>query len=129
MDSRKDARMTSFPGLRFIVQYCHICAGDAAAMKSKRDEPLETEYSYVCHAEVNAILNTNHASAMGQRLYVTMFPCNECTKLIIQSGVSEVIYFIDKDKRQMLLMLPHTNFFPWRGLSFIFLIHGSLDIS
>ncbi|TYH97064.1 hypothetical protein ES332_A12G217600v1 [Gossypium tomentosum] len=39
---------------------------------------------YVCHAEVNAILNTNHASAAGQRLYVTMFPCNECAKIIIQ---------------------------------------------
>ncbi|KAI0530763.1 hypothetical protein KFK09_000311 [Dendrobium nobile] len=52
--------------------------------------------SYVVHAEVNAILNTNHASAAGQRLYVTMFPCNECAKVIIQSGVSEVIYFIEK---------------------------------
>ncbi|KAM7483455.1 hypothetical protein LguiB_008038 [Lonicera macranthoides] len=51
---------------------------------------------YVCHAEVNAILNTNHASAAGQRLYVTMYPCNECAKIIIQSGVSEVIYFVEK---------------------------------
>ncbi|CAN6464766.1 unnamed protein product [Victoria cruziana] len=58
--------------------------------------PLETKYPYVCHAEVNAILNTNHASAAGQKLYVTMFPCNECAKIIIQSGVSEVIYFIEK---------------------------------
>ncbi|KAH1248927.1 putative deoxycytidylate deaminase [Glycine max] len=46
--------------------------------------------------QVNAILNTNHASAAGQRLYVTMFPCNECAKIIIQSGVSEVIYFVEK---------------------------------
>ncbi|KAK4402425.1 Purine permease 3 [Sesamum angolense] len=52
--------------------------------------------SYVCHAEVNAILNTNHASAAGQRLYVTMFPCNECAKIIIQSGVAEVIYYVEK---------------------------------
>ncbi|RLM91559.1 deoxycytidylate deaminase isoform X1 [Panicum miliaceum] len=52
--------------------------------------------SYVVHAEVNAILNTNHASAAGQKLYVTMFPCNECAKIIIQSGVSEVIYFVEK---------------------------------
>ncbi|EAZ13651.1 hypothetical protein OsJ_03568 [Oryza sativa Japonica Group] len=51
---------------------------------------------YVVHAEVNAILNTNHASAAGQKLYVTMFPCNECAKIIIQSGVSEVIYFVEK---------------------------------
>ncbi|KAM3319258.1 deoxycytidylate deaminase isoform X2 [Capsicum chacoense] len=66
------------------------------AKKSKNGNPLETKYPYVCHAEVNAILNTNHASAEGQRLYVTMFPCNECAKIIIQSGVSEVIYFVEK---------------------------------
>ncbi|KAE8720176.1 Deoxycytidylate deaminase [Hibiscus syriacus] len=66
------------------------------AKMSKSGDPLETKYPYVCHAEVNAILNTNHASAAGQRLYVTMFPCNECAKIIIQSGVSEVIYFIEK---------------------------------
>ncbi|KAJ4728777.1 deoxycytidylate deaminase [Melia azedarach] len=66
------------------------------AKKSKTGDPLETKYPYVCHAEVNAILNTNHASAIGQRLYVTMFPCNECAKIIIQSGVSEVIYFVEK---------------------------------
>ncbi|CAI9787322.1 unnamed protein product [Fraxinus pennsylvanica] len=64
--------------------------------KSKNDDPLETKYPYVCHAEVNAILNTNHASAAGQRLYVTMFPCNECAKIIIQSGVLEVIYYVEK---------------------------------
>lgn len=66
------------------------------AKRSKSGNPLETKYPYVCHAEVNAILNTNHASAAGQRLYVTMFPCNECAKIIIQSGVSEVIYFVEK---------------------------------
>ncbi|KAG8388565.1 hypothetical protein BUALT_Bualt02G0138600 [Buddleja alternifolia] len=63
---------------------------------SKNGDPLETKYPYVCHAEVNAILNTNHASAAGQRLYVTMFPCNECAKIIIQSGVTEVIYYVEK---------------------------------
>ncbi|KAJ6888902.1 hypothetical protein NC652_029867 [Populus alba x Populus x berolinensis] len=47
--------------------------------------------SYVCHAEVNAILNTNHASAVGQRLYVTMFPCNECAKIIIQANRENVL--------------------------------------
>ncbi|XP_015579131.1 deoxycytidylate deaminase isoform X2 [Ricinus communis] len=67
------------------------------AKKSKTGNPLETKYPYVCHAEVNAILNTNHASAAGQKLYVTMFPCNECAKIIIQSGVSEVIYFVEKN--------------------------------
>uniref|UniRef100_A0A804QY48 dCMP deaminase n=1 Tax=Zea mays TaxID=4577 RepID=A0A804QY48_MAIZE len=55
------------------------------AKKSASGDPLETKFpSYVVHAEVNAILNTNHASAAGQKLYVTMFPCNECAKIIIQ---------------------------------------------
>ncbi|XP_020085387.1 deoxycytidylate deaminase [Ananas comosus] len=66
------------------------------AKKSVKGDPLETKYPYVVHAEVNAILNRNHASAAGQKLYVTMFPCNECAKIIIQSGVSEVIYFVEK---------------------------------
>ncbi|GLJ11717.1 hypothetical protein SUGI_0175330 [Cryptomeria japonica] len=57
------------------------------AKKSITGDPLLTKYPYVCHAEVNAILNTNHASTTGQRLYVTMFPCNECAKIIIQSEI------------------------------------------
>ncbi|GJM93035.1 hypothetical protein PR202_ga09552 [Eleusine coracana subsp. coracana] len=54
------------------------------AKKSENGNPLETKYPYVVHAEVNAILNTNHASVAGQKLYVTMFPCNECAKIIVQ---------------------------------------------
>ncbi|CAI9090835.1 OLC1v1025696C1 [Oldenlandia corymbosa var. corymbosa] len=77
--------------------------------KSKSGNPLETKYPYVCHAELNAILNTNHASAEGQRLYVTMFPCNECAKMIIQAGVSEVIYFVEKrlDNSQTAYVASH----------------------
>jgi dCMP deaminase len=47
---------------------------------------LDTKYPYVCHAELNAILNKNSADVKGCTLYVALFPCNECTKLIIQSG-------------------------------------------
>lgn len=74
------------------------CSDDALpwAKMSVDGDPLLTKYPYVCHAEVNAILNKNHASAHGQRLYVTMFPCNECAKVIIQTGVAEVVYFTDK---------------------------------
>ncbi|CAM6088979.1 unnamed protein product [Calypogeia fissa] len=63
-------------------------------------DPLKTKYPYVCHAEVNAIMNKNHASAAGQRLYVTMFPCNECAKVIIQARIAEVIYFTEKGQTQ-----------------------------
>ncbi len=58
--------------------------------------PLETKYIYVCHAELNAILNYSGGSLKGARIYTTLFPCNECTKAIIQSGVAEVIYLSDK---------------------------------
>lgn len=56
---------------------------------------LETKYAYVVHAEANAILNTN-SDLENSRIYVTLFPCNECAKLIIQSGIKEVIYLEDK---------------------------------
>ncbi len=58
----------------------------------------ETKYPYVVHAELNAILNANGRDLRGSRLYVALFPCNECAKAIIQSGVREVIYLSDKYK-------------------------------
>ena len=58
--------------------------------------PLDTKYMYVCHAELNAILNSAHNNLKGARVYVTLFPCNECAKAIIQSGVKEVYYLSDK---------------------------------
>ena len=57
---------------------------------------LDTKYAYVCHAELNAILNNRGPSLDGCRLYVTLFPCNECAKAIIQSGIKEVLYCSDK---------------------------------
>ena len=58
---------------------------------------LETKYPFVCHAELNAILNTAAPGSLkGARVYVTLFPCNECAKAIIQCGIKEVIYLSDK---------------------------------
>lgn len=56
----------------------------------------ETKYPYVVHAELNAILNANGRDLRGSRLYVALFPCNECAKAIIQAGVKEVLYLSDK---------------------------------
>lgn len=56
---------------------------------------LDTKYPYVCHAELNAILNAS-ASVKGSTVYVTRFPCNECAKAIIQSGVKHIVYLLDK---------------------------------
>ena len=56
---------------------------------------LDTKYPFVCHAELNAILNCN-TDLHGCTLYVTLFPCNECAKAIIQSGIRRVVYLENK---------------------------------
>lgn len=58
--------------------------------------PLDTKYLYVCHAELNALLNYSGTNMKGAKVYTTLFPCNECTKALIQSGIKEVIYMSDK---------------------------------
>ena len=62
----------------------------------REGEPYHTKYPYVCHAELNAILNNEGASLRGCRIYVALFPCNECAKAIIQCGIREVVYLSDK---------------------------------
>jgi dCMP deaminase len=63
-----------------------------------KNDPLEFQkYGYVVHSEANAILNAKR-SIEGARVYVTLFPCNECAKLIASSKVKEVIYLSDKDR-------------------------------
>ncbi|MGN0243067.1 MAG: deoxycytidylate deaminase [Lachnospiraceae bacterium] len=64
----------------------------------REGELLDTKYPYVCHAELNAILNYAGGSLHGATVYVTLFPCNECAKAIIQSGIREVVYIYDKYK-------------------------------
>lgn len=56
----------------------------------------ETKYPFVVHAELNAILNAHGKSLLGTKIYVALFPCNECAKAIIQAGIKEVIYLSDK---------------------------------
>ena len=71
---------------------------DESQLSWNKGEGLDSKYLYVCHAEFNAILNTrNGTSALrGCTLYVTLFPCNECTKAIIQTGIKEVVYISNK---------------------------------
>ncbi len=63
---------------------------------SKDGNPLETKYMFVCHAELNAILNYGGGSLKGSKVYTTLFPCNECAKALIQAGIKEIIYMCDK---------------------------------
>ena len=62
----------------------------------REGEFLETKYPFVCHAELNAILNRSTGSLKNARIYVSLFPCNECAKAIIHSGIKEVVYGDDK---------------------------------
>jgi dCMP deaminase len=62
----------------------------------KQGDFLRTKYPYICHAELNAILNNIGMDLRGCKIYTALFPCNECTKAIIQSGIAEVIYLSDK---------------------------------
>lgn len=63
---------------------------------NRNENEGETKYKFVVHAELNAILNSRGKSLVNSRLFVTLFPCHECAKAIIQTGVKEVIYLSDK---------------------------------
>lgn len=71
------------------------CSDDEFPWEREGDS-LNTKYFYVVHSELNAILNYRGGSLEGSKLYVTLFPCNECAKAIIQSGIREVIYMDNK---------------------------------
>jgi len=62
----------------------------------REGDALDTKYPYICHAELNAILNSIGRGLEGCSIYVALFPCNECAKAIIQSGIREVIFLSDK---------------------------------
>lgn len=72
-----------------------IGVSDDEAPWARDGEWLNTKYPYICHAELNAILNST-SKLKGCRIYVGLFPCNECAKAIIQSGIREVVYLSDK---------------------------------
>ncbi|KAB5581344.1 hypothetical protein PHYPO_G00174490 [Pangasianodon hypophthalmus] len=69
---------------------------DEFPWERKAENRLETKYPYVCHAELNAIMNKTSMDVKGCTIYVTLYPCNECAKLIIQSGIRHVVYLTNK---------------------------------
>ena len=74
--------------------------GDEDFPWEREGKPVDTKYMYVCHAELNAILNFrgNKRDLEESKLYASLFPCNECAKAIVQSGIKEVIYLDNKYK-------------------------------
>lgn len=76
----------------------HGCNDDEFPWERSGDSEIDTKYPFVCHAELNAILNNAGAPLQGCSIYVALFPCNECAKAIIQSGIKKVLYISDKYK-------------------------------
>ena len=72
------------------------CSDDDFPWEREGNSSYDTKYNYVCHAELNAILNYKGDSLKGAIAYVNQFPCNECAKAIIQSGIKEIIFLDDK---------------------------------
>ncbi|XP_022086870.1 deoxycytidylate deaminase-like [Acanthaster planci] len=70
--------------------------GDDELPWGKEGDWLDQKYAYVCHAEMNAIMNKNSSDVKDCTIYVALFPCNECAKLIIQSGIKRIMYLSDK---------------------------------
>lgn len=66
---------------------------------AREGDVLDTKYAFVAHSELNAILNYRGGSLEGAKIYVSLFPCNECAKAIIQAGIKEIIYDSDKYDR------------------------------
>nr|MDD5838057.1 dCMP deaminase family protein [Eubacteriales bacterium] len=72
------------------------CSDDEYPWERSGESSNDTKYPFVCHAELNAILNSGGHNLAGSRIYVALFPCNECAKAIIQCGIREVVYMSDK---------------------------------
>ena len=72
------------------------CDDDVFPWERSADDSFNTKYLYVCHAELNAILNCRGRNLTNSRIYVALFPWDACAKAIIQSGIKEVIYLSDK---------------------------------
>ena len=72
------------------------CSDDEFPWEREGDSVNQTKYPFVVHAELNAILNARGKNLTGAKIYVALFPCNECAKAIIQAGITEVIYLSNK---------------------------------
>jgi dCMP deaminase len=101
------------------VGYNGFPAGlDDDALPWATDGPfLETKYPYVCHAELNAILNSS-GDLNGARMYIECFPCNECAKAIIQSGIREVVYMRYNRSPELDIFVASRKLFDMAGVAY-----------
>ena len=90
VDKEQRILSTGYNGLPWV------CSDDEYPWEREGSDQNATKYPFVVHAELNAILNARGKNLTGAKLYVALFPCNECAKAIIQSGIAEVVYLSDK---------------------------------
>lgn len=116
------------------------CSDDTFPWGKNTENPLDNKHMYVCHAELNAILSKNSADVKNGTMYVTLFPCNECTKLIIQSQIKEIIYLSDKHSHKPAVIaakkmfdtvgISYAKFVPKRSTIFIdFMPAAAADVN
>ena len=79
--------------------FCNGISDDSLSWGKGSSDPLNNKYMYVCHGELNAIMNCIQFSK-GCTMYVTLFPCAECAKAIIQSGIKKIVYAHTPDKEK-----------------------------
>ena len=97
----------------------------------REGEFLDTKYPYVCHAEMNAITNSSNKPQLeGATMYVSLFPCNECAKLIVQVGIKEVVYLSDKYHEEPVFVAAR-RIFDMAGVSYRQLVveHDSITLT
>ena len=92
------------------------CPEDALP-QAKEGGFLDTKYAYTCHAELNAILNS-HGDLDGCRMYLSLFPCNECAKAIIQAGICEVVYLSDYNTPEIDIFVAARRLFDLSGVKY-----------
>ncbi|RKX29510.1 MAG: cytidine deaminase [Candidatus Zixiibacteriota bacterium] len=103
------------------------CSDDELPWGRKGDF-LDTKYPYVCHAEMNAITNaSNKPDLDGASMYVSLFPCNECAKLIVQVGIKEIVFLSDKYHDDQVFIAAR-RIFDMAGVTYRQLIPTHTDI-
>lgn len=93
------------------------CSDNELPWNKTAENPLDTKYPYVCHAEMNAIMNKNSADVKNCTMFVTLFPCNECAKLIIQAGVKKVVFLKDSNVKYQTSFEATKRMFNLAGIS------------
>ncbi|ESO02367.1 hypothetical protein HELRODRAFT_161627 [Helobdella robusta] len=93
------------------------CSDDELPWVKNQADELDNKFAYVCHAEMNAIMNKNTYDVKDCTIYTALFPCNECAKLIIQSGIRQIVYLSDENKNKKSI-LASKRMFNLAGISY-----------